>query len=106
MDFSKLSELFQGNTLILILLGLFLFKDQLLALIGIKPKPEPAPAPTPVPVPVPVPVPAPVPIDQRPIIDIITKLMPMILPLILDIFKKGAEEKAKELEAQETGAIK
>lgn len=99
MDLSKIGELFQGNTLILILLGLFLFKDQLLALIGFKPKPDTVPVP--VPTPVPVPVPTPIPIEERPLVDLITKLLPLILPLVLDIFKKGAEEKQRELAAQE-----
>jgi hypothetical protein len=92
VDLSKLFEnLFQGNNWILILLGLFLFKDQLLSFLKPAQPPLVTPLPTPVP-PTPV-VPTPVVVvDDRPIIDAILKILPTILPVILPLVAKALKD--------------
>lgn len=71
-DFSKLLE---GNNVFLLIIAYFLFKDKIDAFF----KKVPAPVPV-VPGPVVVPVPTP---DERPIIDAVLKILPMILPLLM-----------------------
>lgn len=90
-----LKSLFQGNNGLLILLAIFLFKDQLLALIGMKPKPDPVPPPVILPAPAPVPV---VIQPDHPLIDAFIRLLPVLLPLITK--GKEAEEKEKKAEAE------
>ena len=68
MDFSNLfQKLFEGNNAILLLLALFLFKDQLFSFF----KPKPADPTTPLPGPGPVIVP--VTPEDRPLLDLIVK---------------------------------
>ena len=87
MDLTSLSNLFQGNNGLLILLALFLFKDQLLALFAPKPKPV-----DPVPV-VPPPVVVPVTPEDRPVINAIIKdVLPVLLPVLVALLKEQAKQ--------------
>lgn len=86
-----LTQLFAGNNWIILLVGLFLFKDQIFA--WLKPKPV---DPTPVPVPVPAPTPAAVDPDH-PVLDVITKqVLPVLLPIIVQLIQDQVKSQVKE----------
>lgn len=89
----KIVELFQGNNALLIILALFLFKDQIFALLQPKPTP-PAPAPVP-PAPAPAPV-DPVTIDDRPVLKVlVNQVLPVLLPLLVEALKKQQDAEKK-----------
>lgn len=78
-----ISQLFQGNNWIILVLGLFLFKDQLIALLTPKPKPVDPTVPVVVPVPSPGPAPIIVPPDH-PLVDVFIKqVLPILIPLLI-----------------------
>jgi hypothetical protein len=89
MDLTNIFQnLFQGNNPVLLLLALFLFKDQIFALFTPKPKPGD-------PVVVPPPVVLPVTPEERPLVDALVKLLPIILPVIIDQISKQKQEQPK-----------
>ncbi len=84
MDFSQIfSQLFQGNNPLILILVLFLFKDQIFSIFT--PKPPVVPPVPPVIPPIVVP---PSPIPDRPVIDaIVTQILPVLLPLIIKLIQ-------------------
>jgi hypothetical protein len=94
VDFTKLTEMFQGNGMLFLLAVLFLFKDEIFARFR-----KPAPAPVPLPVPLPSPAPAPDVVIDRPVIDLITKLLPVVLPIITQLLEKGIAKGDEEKSA-------
>lgn len=93
-NLDQLLETIKGINPIFLIIGFFLFKDQIMALFN---KPT-TPVPTPTPTPVPVPTPAPAPVD-RPVIDaIITQVLPVLLPIVIKlIIEQIKSEKEKEV---------
>ena len=84
-NISQIGKLFEGNGLLLILLALFLFKDQIFSLFN-----KPAPAQSPSPSPSPTPSPSPDVVVDRPVIDAFTKILPLLLPYVVKLLEKGA----------------
>jgi hypothetical protein len=107
VDFNNiLGSLFQGNNPILILLALFLFKDQIFALLAPKP---PATTPLPVPAnPATPTVPAPVVVTpEHPIIDqIIKTVLPVLVDLVLKQVVPAVKAQARaEADAEHSRSI-
>jgi len=107
------TDLFKNmNTTQLILLGIVAFMfltgklkiQDLLNLLRPTPTPTPVPVPGPTPDPNPSPTPTPIPIPHpdTPIIDLITQLLPILLPLLIKAKATGN----KELEDSVTNLIK
>lgn len=88
-----LQSLLQGNNPILILLAFLLFKDQIFSLFSPKPKPVDT-VPVPLPGPAVPAVPA-VPAPDRPVLDVVTQLLPVILPLIVKMLEDKKQDQPK-----------
>lgn len=97
MDLSKIWELVMSNPLLLIL-GLFLFKDELKSLLGFIKLPTPVKPDPVVPTPVVV-VPPPSPVGpDHPIVDTLVSILPTLLPILIGLLKQKAEQESKALD--------